>query len=327
MSTAMEMQSAPNLSADSPMIETHGLTKQYGQLFALKDLDLTLYRGDVYGFIGPNGAGKTTTMRILATLLNPTRGEAYVCGHSIYNSPKEIRRMIGYMPDFFGVYDDMKVIEYLEFFASAYRIKGEARRKICAEVLELVDLTYKRDALVTSLSRGMTQRLGLARVLLHNPQVLLLDEPASGLDPRARIEIRALLKQLRSMGKTILVSSHILPELADICNKIGIIEQGQLIVNGTVEDVMTQARTERILHIQVAGRPQQEAADLLEGRDEVETVDQRAGILIVKLKRPDIRHSALAQNLIEEGFELMLFKEEEINLETAFMHLTKGITS
>ena len=210
---------------------------------------------------------------------------------------------------------------------AAYRIKGEARRKICAEVLELVDLTYKRDALVTSLSRGMTQRLGLARVLLHNPQVLLLDEPASGLDPRARIEIRALLKQLRSMGKTILVSSHILPELADICNKIGIIEQGQLIVNGTVEDVMTQARTERILHIQVAGWPQQEAADLLERRDEVETVDQRAGILIVKLKRPDIRHSALAQNLIEEGFELMLFKEEEINLETAFMHLTKGITS
>ena len=327
MSTATQPQSAPTLNADSPMIETHGLTKQYGQLFALKDLDLTLYRGDVYGFIGPNGAGKTTTMRILATLLNPTRGEAYVCGHSIYNAPKEIRRMIGYMPDFFVVYDDMKVIEYLEFFASAYRIKGEARRKICAEVLELVDLTYKRDALVTSLSRGMTQRLGLARVLLHNPQVLLLDEPASGLDPRARIEIRALLKQLRSMGKTILVSSHILPELADICNKIGIIEQGQLIVNGTVEDVMTQARTERILHIQVAGRPQQEAADLLQRRDEVETVDQRGGVLIVKLKRPDIRHSGLAQQLIEEGFELMLFKEEEINLETAFMHLTKGITS
>jgi len=164
-------------------------------------------------------------------------------------------------------------------------------------------------------------------VLLHNPRFLRLDEPASGLDPRARIEIRALLKQLRSMGKTILVSSHILPELADICNKIGIIEQGQLIVNGTVEDVMTQARTERILNIQVAGRPQTEAADLLAKRGEVESVDHRAGVLVVKLKSPDMRHSVLAQHLIEEGFELILFKEEEINLETAFMHLTKGITS
>src|SRR5881227_2302027 len=165
-------------------------------------------------------------MRILATLLQPTYGEATVCGYSIYNHSREIRRAIGYMPDFFGVYDDMKVIEYLEFFASAYRIKGPARRKICEEVLELVDLTYKREALVTSLSRGMTQRLGLARTLLHDPQVLLLDEPASGLDPRARIEMRALLKELRSMGKTILISSHILSELADFCDAVAIIERG-----------------------------------------------------------------------------------------------------
>ena len=252
------------------MIETHELTKMYGELYALNRLNLTLNQGDVYGFIGPNGAGKTTTMRILATLLNPSWGEATVCGYSIYTGSKEIRRVIGYMPDFFGVYDDMKVIEYLEFFASAYRIKGAARRKICEEVLELVDLTYKRDALVTSLSRGMTQRLGLARTLLHDPQVLLLDEPASGLDPRARIEIRALLKELRNMGKTILVSSHILPELADICNKIGIIEQGCLLVNGEVTEVMRQVRTDIVLNIAVsdrADRRRQHAREPARGRE------------------------------------------------------------
>jgi ABC-2 type transport system ATP-binding protein len=230
------------------------------------------------------------------------------------------------MPDFFGVYDDMKVIEYLEFFAAAYRIKGPARKKICEEVLELVDLTYKRDALVTSLSRGMTQRLGLARVLLHDPQVLLLDEPASGLDPRARIEIRALLKELRTMGKTILVSSHILPELADICNKIGIIEQGVLLVNGAVVDVMRQVRTDIVLNITVSARLT-DAANLLESQPEVESVQDKSGVLIVKMNEGVNQFGFLANRLIENGFELTLFKEDEINLETAFMHLTKGITS
>jgi ABC-2 type transport system ATP-binding protein len=308
------------------MIETRDLTKMYGDLYALDRLTLKLEKGDVYGFIGPNGAGKTTTMRILATLLNPTWGEATVCGYSIYNNAKEIRRHIGYMPDFFGVYDDMKVIEYLEFFASAYRIKGAARRKICEEVLELVDLTYKRDALVTSLSRGMTQRLGLARTLLHDPQVLLLDEPASGLDPRARIEMRALLKELRNMGKTILVSSHILPELADICNKIGIIEQGCLLVNGEVTDVMKQVRTDIVLNITVAAR-MTDAAGLLENQPEVESVQDKNGVLIVKLNEGVVQYGFLANRLVEQGYELTLFKEDEINLETAFMHLTKGITS
>src|SRR3984957_5309952 len=231
------------------MIETRDLTKMYGDLYALNRLTLKLEKGDVYGFIGPNGAGKTTTMRILATLLNPTWGEASVCGYSIYNNAKEIRRLMGYMPDFFGVYDDMKVSECLDFFAAPYRITGPERRRKCAQVLELVDLGYKRDALVTSLSRGMTQRLGLARVLLHDPQVLLLDEPASGLDPRARIEIRARLKELRTLGKTIMVSSHILPELADICNKVGIIERGEMHVNADVATVMRQVRGQTVLNI------------------------------------------------------------------------------
>jgi ABC-2 type transport system ATP-binding protein len=308
------------------MIETSELTKMYGELYALNRLNLTLHQGDVYGFIGPNGAGKTTTMRILATLLNPSWGEATVCGYSIYTGSKEIRRVIGYMPDFFGVYDDMKVIEYLEFFASAYRIKGAARKKICEEVLELVDLTYKRDALVTSLSRGMTQRLGLARTLLHDPQVLLLDEPASGLDPRARIEMRALLKELRTMGKTILVSSHILPELADICNKIGIIEQGCLLVDGEVTEVMRRVRTDIVLNITVSDR-MTDAANMLESQPEVETVHDKNGVLIVKLNEGVNQYGFLANRLIQQGFELTLFKEDEINLETAFMHLTKGITS
>ncbi len=230
------------------------------------------------------------------------------------------------MPDFFGVYDDMKVIEYLEFFAAAYRIKGPARKKICEEVLELVDLTYKRDALVTSLSRGMTQRLGLARVLLHDPQVLLLDEPASGLDPRARIEIRGLLKELRAMGKTIMVSSHILPELADICNKIGIIEQGILHVNGSVADVMKQVRTDIILNVAVSDR-QVDAANMLESQPEVESVQDKNGVLVVKMNEGVHQYGFLASRLVEQGYDLTLFKEDEINLETAFMHLTKGITS
>ena len=308
------------------MIEAHDLTKKYGDLYAIKSLELNLQKGDVFGFIGPNGAGKTTTMRILATLLNPTWGEAYVCGYSIYTKPRDIRRMIGYMPDFFGVYDDMKVIEYLEFFAAAYRIKGAARKKICDEVLDLVDLGYKREALVTSLSRGMTQRLGLARVLLHDPQVLLLDEPASGLDPRARIEIRGLLKELRNMGKTIMISSHILPELADICNKIGIIEKGELQVNEDVATVMKKVRPQTILNIAVVGDPK-EAMRLLEGHSSIEKLDQRDQMMVVTLKADFADYSELATLLIQAGQRLITFKEDELNLETAFMVLTKGITS
>ena len=310
------------------MIETRDLTKMYGELYALNRLTLKLERGDVYGFIGPNGAGKTTTMRILATLLNPTWGEATVCGYSIYNNAKEIRRLMGYMPDFFGVYDDMKVIEYLEFFAAAYRIKGPERRKKCDQVLELVDLGYKRDALVTSLSRGMTQRLGLARVLLHEPQVLLLDEPASGLDPRARIEMRGLLKELRNMGKTILVSSHILPELADICNKIGIIERGKLLFDGDVQSAIRKVRQRVVLSVGVANNLALLAKDKIAEHRDVAGVEMKNDELLQVTLNDDVNDASfIADLLVKGGFRLKMLKEEEIDLEDVFMSITKGITN
>jgi ABC-2 type transport system ATP-binding protein len=311
------------------MIETRDLTKMYGDLYALNRLTIKLDKGDVYGFIGPNGAGKTTTMRILATLLNPSWGEASVCGYSIYNNAKEIRRVMGYMPDFFGVYDDMKVTEYLEFFAAAYRIQGAERRRKCDQVLDLVDLGYKRDALVTSLSRGMTQRLGLARVLLHEPQVLLLDEPASGLDPRARIEMRELIKELRSMGKTILVSSHILPELADICNKIGIIEKGALLFNGDVESAIKQVRQRTVYHVAVVGESNGQVRELLASHVDILSVEQKEGqpYLRVTLASNVTDGSFIADLLIQNGHRLKMLKEEEIDLEDVFMGITKGITN
>jgi len=308
------------------VIKTQDLTKVYGELRAINNLTLDLAEGDLFGYIGPNGSGKTTTMRILATLLQPSWGEAYVCDYSIYTHPKEIRRLVGFMPDFFGVYDDMKVIEYLEFFAACYRIKGPKRRQVCDEVLDLVDLGYKRDALVTSLSRGMTQRLGLARVLLHDPQVLILDEPASGLDPRARIEIRGLLKELRKMGKTIMVSSHILPELADICNKVGIIERGELLVSEEVAEVMRRVREQPVLEVRVADGCET-AARLLEDHDLVDRVEIRDGSVFVTLCKGVDDYSDLPTLLVEAGCRLTRFKEDEINLETAFMALTKGITA
>jgi ABC-2 type transport system ATP-binding protein len=306
------------------VIETQDLTKKYGEMFAIRSIQLRLDEGDLFGFIGPNGAGKTTTMRIIATLLNPTWGEAYVCGNSIYTKSKEIRRLVGYMPDFFGVYDDMRVIEYLEFFAAAYRIRGPQRRKVCDEMLQIVDLDFKRDAFANTLSRGQTQRLGLARTLLHDPQVLLLDEPLSGLDPRARIDMRNLLRRLGETGKTIIVSSHILPELADICNKIGIIDRGVMTVNAAVADVMKQVRQYTVLHIRVRENTEA-AAGLLDDQDIVESVDIRKGQIVATLKRGVDDYSGLAELLVRQGHRLTMFREEEINLESAFMALTKGM--
>lgn len=306
------------------MIETKQLTKRFGDLIAVNEINLNLKEGDVFGFIGPNGSGKTTTMRMLTTLLSPDYGEAYVCGYSIYTHPHEIRRMVGFMPDFFGVYDDMTVIEYLEFFATTYRIKVPQRRKVCEEKLEMVDMSFKRDAMVNQLSRGQTQRIGLARVLLHEPQVLLLDEPASGLDPRARIEIRNLLKRLGEMNKTVIVSSHILPELADVCTRVGMIEKGNLIVDGYVDEVMRKARQRILLHIQVTGKIEQAAA-LIEQHEDVASIDIRQDTAIVSLASEVIDYSFLPTLLIENGFAIRMFREEDVNLETAFLELTEGV--
>lgn len=305
------------------MISTNKLTKKYGDLIAANEITLNLEEGDVFGFIGPNGSGKTTTMRMIATLLNPDYGEAYVCGKSIYTHAREIRRLVGYMPDFFGVYDDMTVIEYLEFFASTYRINGPKRRGICEEKLELVDMSFKRDAMVSQLSRGQTQRIGLARTLLHEPQVLLLDEPASGLDPRARIEIRNLLKRLGDLNKTVIVSSHILPELADVCTRVGMIEKGHLIVDGYVEEVMQKARQALLLFIEVTENTDQAAA-LIEQHDQISEVEIRKGTIVATLKSGVLDYSFLPTILLEAGYRIKLFREEEVNLETAFMELTKG---
>lgn len=306
------------------MIKTANLTKKYGDMFAIKGIDLELEEGDLFGFIGPNGAGKTTTMRIIATLLTPTYGEAYVCGNSIYTNPKEIRRLVGYMPDFFGVYDDMTVIEYLEFFAAAYRIQGAARRKRCDEMLDIVDLDFKRDAYANTLSRGQTQRLGLARVLLHDPQVLLLDEPLSGLDPRARIEMRNLLRKLGQMGKTIIVSSHILPELADICNKVGIINRGEMSINAPIAELIKIVRPRTVLEIEVAEGRAEEAGKFLQSHASVAEVNEVPEGFEVTLHEGTKEYFGLSKELIENGFQLVRFAEKDTDLESAFMALTKG---
>ena len=307
------------------MIKTIDLTKKYGDIFAIRSIELDLREGDLFGFIGPNGAGKTTTMRIIATLLTPSWGEAYVCGHSVHTNPKEIRRLVGYMPDFFGVYDDMTVVEYLEFFAAAYRINGEARRKRVDEMLDVVDLEFKRDAYANTLSRGQTQRLGLARTLMHDPQVLLLDEPLSGLDPRARIEMRNLLRRLGQLGKTIIVSSHILPELADICNKVGIIDRGELKVNATVTEVLRQVREHIVLVVEPSTPDQMpRIAELLRGHEKVQSIEPGDAAVRVILKTEVVDYSDLPRCLIENGVNLRRFSEEELDLESAFMALTKG---
>jgi ABC-2 type transport system ATP-binding protein len=313
------------------MIETINLTKKYGELLALNNLNLSIEQGACYGFIGPNGAGKTTTIKILATLLKPTWGEARINGRVVGYQNPQIRPLIGYVPDFMGAYEDMVVSEYLEFFAACYNIHGSQRDQVVRDVLDLTDLSYKANAEVNGLSRGMSQRLSIARVLLHDPKVLLLDEPASGLDPRARIEIRELLKELRRMGKTIMISSHILHELSELCDTVGIIEQGELVFSGTVGEIMSRASVGQIVHITVEDRPE-EAARLLGAVNGILTVDlvQEDGLNRIDLTidpSSGLPISELPNRLIAQGFRLSSMHQEKVNLETAFMRLTKGLVS
>ncbi len=320
------------------IIRTQGLTKRYGRLTAVEGLDLTVEEGAVFGFVGPNGAGKTTTMRILATLLRPTAGEAWVAGHSVLKERRGVRRAIGYMPDFFGVYGDMKVWEYLDFFAACYEIPAETRGRLVDDLLDLVDLAHRRDDYVDALSRGMKQRLCLARALAHDPQVLILDEPASGLDPRARVEIRELLRELQAMGKTIFVSSHILSEIEEICTHIGIIEAGRLVAMGTLEEMRQRIQVQRIVEVGLAGRDSdelgravEEARAWLAGRQDVVRVEPVTGNgddrLQVVFAGDDEALARLLSELVGAGFPVVAFREEAGDLEDVFMRLTKGVVS
>lgn len=311
------------------MIVCRDLSKSYGSFHALESLNLTIEKGDTFGFIGPNGAGKTTTIRILSTLLEPSSGQATVAGFSVTDNPDEIRRVLGYMPDKFGVYDGMKVWEYLDFFAGAFRLSRATRNKVIDDVLELTDLGHKKDFFVEALSTGMRQRLCLAKTLLHDPAVLILDEPASGLDPRARIEMRELLKELTRMGKTIMISSHILPELSDFCNRVGILEAGKLLAAGKVDDIMGTLQSERRITVRLL-RQAEKAAEWLQGQDGVAGLDLVAAHADspAKLKfgfSHDLEALALlSQHLASQEYGLVGFEEQKTDLEDLFLRVTKG---
>lgn len=308
------------------MIELSNFGKDYGDFTAVECLNLNIAEGEVFGFIGPNGAGKSTTIRFLTTLLKPTRGGGTVNGFSVSDQPMEVRKSVGYMPDNFGVYDGMRVWEFLDFFAVAYQIPRQERQRIINEVLELVDLTYKRDDFVNGLSRGMKQRLCLAKTLVHDPPVLILDEPASGLDPRARVLVKALLKELRQMGKTILISSHILTELADICTSIGIIERGQLLMHGPIEDVYRQIRSHRNLDIRVNSEVDK-AASILRSEPGLREVQVDQNRLLAELDIDDAGLALLLRKMLDQGVEVRSFNDKDPTLEDVFMTVTKGIVN
>lgn len=305
------------------MIRVEGFTKRFGHLTAVRDFSLRVDQGDIFGFIGPNGAGKTTTIRFLATLLKPTHGKAWINGRSVTEDPMSVRQSIGYMPDSFGVYEGMRVWEYLDFFAAAYSIKKNKRKDIIRDVIQLLDLESKQDDFVEGLSRGMKQRLCLAKTLLHDPKVLILDEPASGLDPRARHYIKELLKELQRMGKTIFISSHILSELADCCNTIGIMERGVLLAAGRVKDILSQVRENMVLEVEML-EESPEAVALCREHDGVQNVEAFGTVIRLEYAG-DIRAIPdLHKRLLDRQVPVLFFREVPTNLEEVFMKVTKG---
>jgi ABC-2 type transport system ATP-binding protein len=308
------------------MIELKNFGKQYGDFTAVENLNLKIEAGEMFGFIGPNGAGKSTTIRFLATLLKASHGEGTVNGHSVTKDPIAVRRSVGYMPDNFGVYDGMKVWEFLDFFAVAYQVPRARRKAVLSDVLELLDLTHKRDDFVNGLSRGMKQRLCLAKTLVHDPPVLILDEPSSGLDPRARLEVKALLKELRRMGKTILISSHILTELADCCTSIGIIERGQLLLHGPIEKVYRQIQRNRTLEVRFAGDTAA-GLSLIRSDPKVRQVIEDTRSCTVELDGGDGDVQRLLRQLALAECGLVSFADKEPTLEDVFMLVTKGLVT
>ncbi|MGG4340875.1 ATP-binding cassette domain-containing protein [Paenibacillus lautus] len=305
------------------MIEIRNLSKKYGTFHALKDISLHIEKGTVFGFVGPNGAGKSTTMSILATLMLPTSGVAKVGGFDVTQHPKEVRKRIGYMPDFFGVYDQLKSTEYLHFYGASYGIPRAEREQLIPQLLELVNLSDKADTYVDSLSRGMKQRLCLARCLVHDPDVLILDEPASGLDPRARIEMREILKELKLMGKTIIISSHILPELAEMVDEIGVIEHGEMVAQGRVADIQSRLRVKKVIHIRTLER-EEELAEKLRDEPFVSSVLTDNTGVHVHYGGDDAQQSALLRQVVSWEIPIVSFQEAQSNLEDVFLEITKG---
>lgn len=305
------------------MIEIRNLSKRYGAFHALKDISLHIEKGTVFGFVGPNGAGKSTTMSILATLMLPTSGVAKVGGYDVTQHPKEVRKRIGYMPDFFGVYDQLKSTEYLHFYGASYGIPRAEREQLIPQLLELVNLSDKADTYVDSLSRGMKQRLCLARCLVHDPEVLILDEPASGLDPRARIEMREILKELKLMGKTIIISSHILPELAEMVDEIGVIEHGEMVAQGKVADIQSRLRVKKVIHIRTLEREEELAEKLRDEPFVTSVLTDNTGVH-VHYGGDDAQQSALLQQVVSWEIPIVSFQEAQSNLEDVFLEITKG---
>lgn len=305
------------------MLSIRNLNKKYGRFQAVSDLSLEIPEGEIFGFVGPNGAGKTTTMKIICGLLRATSGEITLDGTDIIQNIKGIKEKIGYMPDFFGVYDDLKVSEYLEFYASIYNIKGQERKRITDDLLELVDLSSKREAYVDSLSRGMKQRLCLARSLVHNPRLLVLDEPASGMDPRARFEMKEILKNLKGMGKTIIISSHILSELAELCTGIGIIDKGRMVISGNNAEIMQQVYNKKVIKMKVRDRLD-DAVLILKEYPFVDKLLTGENTIQAGFGGGDEEMSRVLSDLISRGIPVVSFAQMDGNLEDVFMKVTKG---